>query len=98
MVSPDSELNRTHPEWCLSVPGRTATLSRAQRVLDMTREDVQEYLFEVICAILDSTGIRYIKWDMTAICVKSIPRRFLRSGRVRLHTDMFLAFMRCWSV
>ena len=71
MVSPDSELNRTHPEWCLSVPGRTATLSRAQRVLDMTREDVQEYLFEVICAILDSTGIRYIKWDMNRhLCEK----------------------------
>mgnify|MGYP006956076632 CR=1 FL=1 len=29
---------------------------------------------------------------------KAILRRFLRSSRVRLHTDMFLAFMRCWSV
>ena len=71
MVSPDSELNRTHPECCLSVPGRAATLSRAQRVLDMTREDVRDYLFEAICAILDSTGIRYIKWDMNRhLCEK----------------------------
>ena len=37
----------------------------------MTREDVREFLFEAIRAILDSSGIRYIKWDMNRhLCEK----------------------------
>lgn len=71
MISPDSDLNRLHPDWCLAIPGRNATLSRAQRVLDMTRTDVRDYLFDALCAILDRTDIRYIKWDMNRhLCEK----------------------------
>ena len=38
-------------------------LSRNQMVLDMSRSDVREYLYESICAVLDSANIEYIKWD-----------------------------------
>ena len=71
MISPDSELYRTHSDWCLAVPGRQGTLSRSQWVLDMSRRDVQDHLFESISEILNSADISYIKWDMNRhLCEK----------------------------
>ncbi len=64
MISPESELYRRHPEWALTVPGRTPTLSRHQMVLDMANPEVVDYLYETIRAILSSANIEYIKWDM----------------------------------
>lgn len=46
------------------VPGREPIRGRSQLVLDMSREDVVEYLKERLFAIMDSADIRYIKWDM----------------------------------
>ncbi|MBS1372176.1 MAG: alpha-galactosidase [Lentisphaeria bacterium] len=63
MISRDSELYRRHPEWSLHVPGRGASEGRNQLVLDMSRPEVVDYLFDSICAILDSANIEYIKWD-----------------------------------
>lgn len=63
MVSPDSELYRAHPDWCLHVKGREISPSRNQYVLDMTRADVRDYLFNCISKILDGANIEYIKWD-----------------------------------
>lgn len=63
MVSPDSELYRKHPDWALHVPGRPLSTSRNQLVLDMSRPEVVDCLFEQMCAILDSANIEYVKWD-----------------------------------
>lgn len=64
MVSPDSELYRNHPDWCLHVPGHRRTLARDQLVLDMSRADVREYLYERLRDIFSSVPISYVKWDM----------------------------------
>ena len=64
MVSPDSDLYRAHPDWAIRTDGRVPTLCRTQYVLDMTREDVREYLFESMAKILRSANIAYVKWDM----------------------------------
>lgn len=63
MISPDSELYRKHPDWCLCAPGRKPSIARFQYVLDMTREDVRDYLFTVISGVLSSANIVYLKWD-----------------------------------
>ena len=63
MISPDSDLYRSHPDWALSDPGRRPMISRKQLVLDMGREDVQEYLFGALSRILESARIEYVKWD-----------------------------------
>ena len=69
MVSEDSELYRTHPEWAIQIPSRKPIKSRYQLVLDMTNPDVREYLFNSISKILRSAGISYVKWDMNrSIC------------------------------
>jgi alpha-galactosidase len=64
MISPASELYRNHPEWALQVKGRLLLLSRNQLVLDLTREDVCDYLFNCMHAVLKNHAISYIKWDM----------------------------------
>lgn len=64
MISPDSNLYREHEDWCIHVKNRYRSTARNQLVLDMSRKDVREYLFENICNILDGANIEYIKWDM----------------------------------
>lgn len=64
MVNEDSDLYRTHPDWCIKVPNRPPVRTRYQLVLDMTRKEVRDYLFESLTKILDDTNIEYIKWDM----------------------------------
>ena len=64
MVSPDSELYRAHPDWCLHVAGRPRTESRHQLVLDMGRAEVRRHVVDAISAALRSAPIAYVKWDM----------------------------------
>ncbi|MBD2844152.1 alpha-galactosidase [Paenibacillus sp. IB182496] len=64
MVSPDSELYRAHPDWCLHVPQRRRTTARTQLVLDLSRADVQDYIVRTVSGILSSAPIAYVKWDM----------------------------------
>ncbi|MCD7443321.1 alpha-galactosidase [Streptomyces lincolnensis] len=63
MVNPDSELYRAHPDWVQYQPGRRRTEMRNQLVLNLAREDVQEYLWEQLDALLGSAPIDYVKWD-----------------------------------
>ncbi|NUP39457.1 MAG: alpha-galactosidase [Streptomyces sp.] len=63
MVNPDSELYRAHPDWVQFQPGRKRTEFRNQLVLNLAREDVQEYLWEQLDALLSSAPIDYVKWD-----------------------------------
>ena len=63
MVSPDSELYRRHPDWCIQVPERAASESRNQLVLDFSRGEVRDAVIRMISAILESVPIAYIKWD-----------------------------------
>jgi alpha-galactosidase len=63
MVSPDSDLYKSHPDWCLHVPGRSRTQGRNQLVLDLSREDVCEYIVDSLSSILSSVNISYVKWD-----------------------------------
>lgn len=64
MVSEDSELYRKHSDWVLRISGREPVRSRNQLVLDFSRKDVRDHIFEQICGILDQGNIEYVKWDM----------------------------------
>ena len=64
MISPDSDLYRSHPDWAIQIPGRTPGMSRQQLVLDITRKEVEDYAYECVAKILRSANIEYVKWDM----------------------------------
>lgn len=64
MVSEDSDLYRAHPDWCIHVEGRRRTPSRQQLVLDLSRDDVCDYIVDAVSKVLGSAPISYVKWDM----------------------------------
>lgn len=64
MVNPDSELFRKHPDWALQTQGRSLQTGRYQLVLDISRQEVSDYLFEKLDTVLTENAISYLKWDM----------------------------------
>lgn len=64
MVSPDSDLYRAHPDWAIAVPGRTPSQAREQYVLDFSRKEVVDNIWEQVEKLLKSANIEYVKWDM----------------------------------
>lgn len=71
MVSPKSELFEAHPDWALGQAGREQILGRNQRVLDLTRPAVKDFVSGVIDGTLNSApGTRYVKWDSNAYALQ----------------------------
>jgi len=64
MISPDSELYKAHPDWALQVYKREPSQSRMQYVLDYSRKDVRDYIYDMVASILHEAPIDYVKWDM----------------------------------
>ena len=64
MVSEDSDLYREHPDWVLRIPGRVPARSRNQLVLDFSRREVRDHVYNQIRTVLASADITYVKWDM----------------------------------
>ena len=64
MVSPRSRLFSEHPDWAIGIPGRPRTEGRYQYVLDFSRAEVVDHIFEVLREVLGSAPISYVKWDM----------------------------------
>ena len=60
MISPDSDLFREHPDWAIQIPGRTGSLARNQYVLDLTRKEVRDCVYDRIAAVLRSANIEYV--------------------------------------
>lgn len=63
MISPDSDLYREHPDWCIHAPNRPRGEERWQLVLDLSRDDVCDYLIDSVSKVLESAPIDYVKWD-----------------------------------
>ena len=63
-VNEDSALFKRHPDWAMRIPGRNPVRARNQLVLDFSRKEVVDSIFEQICKVLDKGNIEYVKWDM----------------------------------
>lgn len=63
MVSPDSDLYRAHPDWCLHVEGRERPTMRGQLALDLSRIEVRQHIFWRLQTLLTDYPIAYLKWD-----------------------------------
>ena len=64
MVSPESDLYRAHPDWAIRLPGRQPITGRHQLILDMSRPEVQDFVFQAVSDTLKASGAAYLKWDM----------------------------------
>lgn len=63
MVNPKSELFKEHPEWVLQCKDRPCSLGRRQLVLDLTNDEVIDYIVAKIKDALSGVRLEYIKWD-----------------------------------
>ena len=63
MISEDSALYRNHPDWALTAPGREPAVGRSQLVLDLSRKEIRDYLYDTLAALLDTLPLGYLKWD-----------------------------------
>ena len=79
MVSVDSDLYRAHPDWCIHVPDRVRCEARNQLILDLSREEVCDYIKGAVNNILKEANISYVKWDMN--------RNMSQFGSAGLPTD-----------
>lgn len=64
MVNEDSDLYREHPDWAIQIPGRKPVKGRNQLLLDFSRKEVVDAVYEQMCQVLDQGNIEYVKWDM----------------------------------
>lgn len=64
MVSPDSDLYRAHPDWCMHAGERMRIENRHQLILDLTRPEVRQYIVDAVCAAIQRGQVDYVKWDM----------------------------------
>ena len=62
-VNEDSDLYRAHPDWALTDAFPTI-YGRHQLLLDLTKQEVRDYIVENVSHVLDSANITYVKWDM----------------------------------
>jgi len=74
MVSEESELYKAHPDWHIHVTDYPSTLGRTQLILDWSREEVREHIYDMMVKILDDVPVDYIKWDMN--------RNFTETGSI----------------
>ncbi len=63
MISEDSELYRSHPNFAMKVPGREPTRLRNQLCLNLADERVQNYVVRSISDVIARSGAAYVKWD-----------------------------------
>lgn len=82
MISEDSNLYREHPDWALTIPGRNPVHARNQLVLDFSRKEVVDHIFDQICKVLDQGNIEYVKWDMNRSLMDVFSRGTENQGRV----------------
>ena len=64
MVNTDTKLFKEHPDWIIETPNRRASHGRNQFILDFSRDEVVEHIFNLMDNIIKDSKISYIKWDM----------------------------------
>lgn len=64
MVNKDSDLYREHPDWVIGTPERFESHGRHQYVLDFSRKEVVDHIYEMISKVIRESSVSYIKWDM----------------------------------
>ena len=75
MVNKDSNLYREHPDWILSVPGRNESHGRYQYVLDFSRKEIVDHIYNMMAKILSEAKVSYIKWDMNRSITECFSRQ-----------------------
>lgn len=94
MVNADSELYKAHPDWILST-SKLPLISRWQYILDLTREEVVNYIADRITEELQGVQLEYIKWDFNRYATEA--GSFVTPQGEVYHRQMLGAY-KLWSI
>ena len=75
MVNPKAKLYQEHPDWIYHYDTRVADTSRVQYVLNVTKPEVQEFIYNMLDNLLTRYDIDYIKWDANRPISQTGPQR-----------------------
>lgn len=64
MVNVKSKLYDAHPDWVLQIPDKPHSEGRNQRILDLSKKEVQDFIIDKMTEVFSSGDISYVKWDM----------------------------------
>ncbi|WP_373842660.1 alpha-galactosidase [Limosilactobacillus sp.] len=64
MTNKDSDLYRQHPDYIIQTPHRHPSQGRQQYVLDFSRKEVVDYIYNLMAKVLRDGHVDYVKWDM----------------------------------
>lgn len=81
MISRQSKLFDGQSDFCLQAPGRPLTEGRNQLVLDLSKKEVCDYLFDTLTELFNKAPISYVKWDMNRNMTEVYSKMF-RQGEV----------------
>ena len=71
MINVNSDLYRAHPDWALGLDDYPKLTGRNQLLLDLTNEDVYQFILERMVWLLQSHNISYVKWDFNRDVVQA---------------------------
>ena len=75
MVNPKAQLYQQHPDWIYHYETRTSDTSRGQYVLNVTKPEVQEFIYNMMDNLLTRYDIDYVKWDANRPISQTGPQR-----------------------
>ncbi|MFO7968545.1 MAG: alpha-galactosidase [Bacillota bacterium] len=64
MVNMKSNLYSKHPDWAIRHPKADPSLGRHQLILDLSKTEVVDYLFDALSNLFKRANVDYVKWDM----------------------------------
>lgn len=63
MVNPKAQLYQEHPDWIYHYDTRVSDTSRGQYVLNLTKPEVRNFVYDMLDDLLSRYEVDYIKWD-----------------------------------
>lgn len=75
MVNPRAQLYQDHPDWIYHYETRVTDTSRVQYVLNVTKPEVREFIYNMLDNLLTRYDIDYIKWDANRPISQTGPQR-----------------------
>lgn len=95
MISRDSDLYREHPDWAMEIPGKDHAEGRNQKLLDLSRKEVQDFIIDEMSKLFSSAPIRYVKWDMNRIVSDSYSQNLPAGKQGEVLHRYVLGLYRC---
>lgn len=95
MVNVKSKLYEAHPDWVLQIPGQAHSEGRNQRILDLSKTEVQDYIIDAMRRVFRSGDISYVKWDMNRNVSDAFSQGMSAEYQGEMLHKYYIGFYRC---